>query len=446
MAAAAPCAFGTDGVRGRVGEPPMTPDCLVRLGYAMGTVLGGAGTEAILGKDTRLSGYMVESAIEAGLSAAGVDVALTGPLPTSAIALLADEEQAAAGIVISASHNPYHDNGIKVFDTAGRKLSDGQEREIERIAASADARWASEPGKARRIDDAAERYIGFCLRSFPSASLRGMRIVADAANGAAYYCLPETLRRCGAEVIEIGCEPDGRNINVGCGALKPETAAAATVEHGADCAVVLDGDADRLLLVDGDGRVLDGDACLYILCRALAQEGNPPAGIAGTLMSNQALAEALAGFGIAFERAPVGDRHVAALLRAKGWQLGGEPSGHLLQLQKHPTGDGILGALAVVGAAVRLGGSLAQAAASYRPLPQAQVAVAASDAAARAGQLADAVRAEEQDPLIGRIVVRPSGTEPVVRILVEAHTDDSARAAAGRLAAKIQSNMRASSR
>ncbi|MCY4324694.1 MAG: phosphoglucosamine mutase [Betaproteobacteria bacterium] len=433
------CAFGTDGIRGRVGLPPLTPEILVRLGYALGKVLGSPDAEVIIGKDTRLSGYMVESSIEAGLAAAGINVALTGPLPTSAVARLAAEEGAAAGIVVSASHNPYQDNGIKVFDAAGAKLSDDQEKRIEQIVAQGEPQWEAEPGKARRIDDACERYIRFCVASEPQAQLADLKIVADAANGSAYHCLPEVLRRCGAEVVAIGNEPDGRNINVDCGVLAPEAARRAVAEHGADCAVVVDGDADRLLLIDAAGHLLDGDACLYLMCRALAAAGNPPPGVVGTLMSNGALAGALAGMGIDFARSAVGDRNVAALLRAKGWPLGGEPSGHLLLPQRHPTGDGILAALAVLASVVQLGETLAEAVSSYQPLPQAVVSVAAADPAAAADDLASAAATAEAEAQVARVLVRPSGTEPVVRILVEAETAAAARQAAEQLAAKIES-------
>ena len=433
------CVFGTDGIRGKVGRPPLTPEILVRLGYALGRVLGGTGAEVLIGKDTRLSGYMVESAIEAGLAASGINVALTGPLPTSAVALLAAEEGAAAGIVVSASHNPHQDNGIKVFDAGGAKLSDEQEREVEQIVEQENPQWEAEPGKARRIDDACERYIEFCVASEPRAQLAGMKIVADAANGSAYHCLPEVLRRCGAKVVAIGNRPDGRNINVDCGVLAPAAATRAVAEHGADCAVVVDGDADRLLLIDATGRLLDGDACLYLICRALKEAGSPPPGVVGTLMSNGALDGVLGRMGIQFARAAVGDRNVAAMLRARGWPLGGEPSGHLLLPQRHPTGDGILAALAVLAAAVQLGSSLADAMGPYRPLPQALLSVAASDPAAAAAGIAPEAARTEQDAQVERVVVRPSGTEPVVRILVEAETAAAARQAADHLAAKIES-------
>ena len=431
--------FGTDGIRGKVGSPPLTPEILVRIGYALGRVLGGPSAEVIVGKDTRLSGYMVESAIEAGLAASGINVVLTGPLPTSAVALLAAEEGAAAGIVVSASHNPHQDNGIKVFDAGGAKLSDRQERQIEQLVAEGDMHWEAEPGKARRIDDACERYVEFCVASEPQAELAGMRIVADAANGAAYHCLPEVLRRCGAQVVAIGNEPDGRNINVGCGVLAPEAAVREVARHRADCAVVVDGDADRLLLIDAAGRLLDGDACLYLISRARKQDGCPPPGVIGTLMSNSALASALQEMGIEFARSAVGDRNVAEMLRARGWPLGGEPSGHLLLPQRHPTGDGILAALAVLAAAVQLGSSLADAAQAYRPLPQALLSVASADPAAAAADLAPAAAEAEQDGQVARVVVRPSGTEPVVRILVEAESDVQAQQTARRLAAKIES-------
>lgn len=433
------CLFGTDGVRGTVGTPPMVPDRLVRLGYALGTVLGGPGREVVVGKDTRLSGYMVESAIESGLAGAGLDVALTGPLPSAAIAMLASQENAAAGVVISASHNPHHDNGIKVFNSGGCKLSDAAEREIERLAAEDGPApdWTARPGKARRIDDAAERYVNFCLNSAPGLSLAGRKIVVDAANGAAYYCAPEVFRRLGAQVVELGCAPDGLNINVGCGALEPELAKGVMLECGAECAVVLDGDADRLLLIDCTGRVLNGDACLYILARHAVAAGGGMPGMAGTLMSNCALEAAVRAMGVEFARAPVGDRNVAALLNERGWLIGGEPSGHLLLLDRHSTGDGVLAALAVLDAALRMSGGLAEAGEGFVPLPAVHLSLNVRNGAQDAAQLAAVASREQSAAGVERVVVRLSGTEPVVRILVEAQSGEAARASAERIASEL---------
>lgn len=432
----APCRFGTDGVRGLVGEEPMVPVTLVRLGHAIGTVLGGdRGGEVVIGKDTRLSGYMVESAIEAGLVAAGMDTALTGPLPTSAVARLVAEEGASAGIVVSASHNPHRDNGVKVFDADGNKLTDGMEREIERLANSGSVACAAEPGKARRIDDAAGRYVGFCLGTAKGLSLEGMHVVVDAAHGAAYSCAPEAFRKAGAVVYEVGCEPDGRNINRGCGALEPAAAAEAVTRHNFDVGVVLDGDGDRLQMVDPTGRVLDGDACLHVLCSCMHAAGSPPAGVAGTLETNVALERALEGMGIGFARAGVGDRNVAALLRDRGWSVGGEPSGHLLLTDRHVTGDGIVAALAVLQALQADGRALAEVASGYVPLPSARRNLEADSPERLASSLEGAAEEARSAPGVGRVVLRPSGTEPVVRLLVEAETQEAASEAADRIAA-----------
>ena len=416
------CEFGTDGVRGKVGEAPMVPDVLVRLGYAIGTVLGGSGCEVVIGKDTRLSGYMVESAIEAGLVAAGMDTALTGPLPTSAVARLVSEENASLGIVVSASHNPFGDNGVKVFDAEGNKLSDEIEREIEEIANDVDGTpsWSAEPGKARRIDDATERYVGFCLSTVGGLSLAGMHVVVDAANGAAYSAAPEVFRRLGAVVYEVGCAPDGRNINEGCGALSPQAAAAAVTGHNFDVGVVLDGDGDRLLMVDSKGGLVDGDACLYALSSCMKAAGHPPEGVVGTEMSNIGLERALAGMGVGFARAPVGDRNVARLMREKKWRIGGESSGHLILLDRHVTGDGVLASLAVLQALDGAGATLGEVVSGYEPMPSAKRDIKSDDPAALAASIAGLVEAEGARDGVGRVVARPSGTEPVLRLLVEA--------------------------
>ena len=431
------CRFGTDGIRGLVGNEPMVPDTLVRLGYAIGTVLGGTGREVVIGKDTRLSGYMVESAIEAGLVASGMNTALTGPLPTSAVARLVSDEGASAGIVISASHNPFRDNGIKVFDATGNKLSDELEGQIETIAndKSLSPAWSKDPGKARRIDDATERYVGFCLSTVPKLRLDGMHVVVDAANGAAYSSAPEVFRSLGAVVYEIGCEPDGRNINLDCGSLNPQVAAKAVKNHNFDVGVIFDGDGDRLLMIDHAGRILDGDACLYLLATRMHKAGNPPAGVVGTLVSNLALESSLAGLGIGFERANVGDRNVAAMLREKGWLIGGEPSGHILALDRHVTGDGIISALAVLEA---LGGeSIAKAASGYQPLPSVSRNIEAKDPESMVMELEGLVSESKSHGGVGRVILRPSGTEPVLRLLVEADSDEIANKVADKIVAGL---------
>lgn len=435
--AAKSCRFGTDGVRGRVGQEPMVPVTLVKLGYAIGTVLGGCGQEVVIGKDTRLSGYMVESAIEAGLAATGIDIALTGPLPTSAVARLVAEENAAAGIVISASHNPHQDNGIKILDAQGNKLSDAMEAEIEHLVlpTSPLPDWASEPGKARRIDDALARYVEFCLATAPSLDLRGMNIVIDAANGAAYAAAPDVLRKAGASVHEIGCRPDGRNINVGCGAQEPWHAAEFVSKHSFDLGIVLDGDADRLIMVDATGHIVDGDAYLYAICSCLAKLGRKPAGVVGTLMSNCALEAALAGMDIGFARASVGDRNVALELAQRGWLHGSEPSGHVLLPELHPAGDGIIAALTMLNILAQAGVSLADAVANYHPMPSVNRNLPTADPISLAAKLAPAVAQEENVAGMGRIVLRASGTEPVLRLLVESADEALAQQAIERISA-----------
>lgn len=427
--AVTPKLFGTDGVRGTVGVYPMVPDTLVRLGYAIGTVLGGSGAEVIVGKDTRLSGYMVESAIEAGLAAAGIDIALTGPLPTSAVARLVQEEQAAAGIVISASHNPFQDNGIKVFDAQGNKLDDAKIAEIERLAAVAgpQPQWVSEPGKARRIDDAAERYIKFCLACVPEIDLAGMHVLVDAANGAAYATAPQAFERAGATVTQIGCEPDGRNINIDCGALLPQVAADYLQQHNLDVAVILDGDADRLILVDKSGRIIDGDAYLYVTSYALKQLGTPPTGVVGTLLSNIALEAALQELGVQLARAAVGDRNVAKTMQDNGLFYGSEPSGHILVHKLHVSGDGLLAALALLELLGKANLDLADVAAGYTPMPAATLNIPCEQPAQLQTKLEPLQQEQQQRAGVGRIILRPSGTEPVLRLLVEAASSELAQ-------------------
>lgn len=421
--------FGTDGVRGEVGGAVINPEFALRLGYAAGRVLAqrhaGKGRPAVLiGKDTRLSGYMLESALEAGLSAAGVDVLLAGPIPTPAVAYLARAFRLAAGIVISASHNPYYDNGIKFFSSEGMKLPDELESEIEAALEAPLGCVSSEAlGRARRVNDAAGRYIEFCKSTFPNElDLSGMKIVVDAAHGAAYQVAPHVFRELGAEVHEIGCRPDGLNINENVGALHPEGLAEAVQSLGADLGIALDGDADRLIMVDGEGRVYNGDELLYAIVMQRHQQV-PVAGVAGTLMTNFAFERRMNELGIAFERAKVGDRYVLEALRKHGWLLGGESSGHLLCLDCHSTGDGVIAALQVLTGLRRSGLTLAEQLRDLRMYPQKMVNVPltpGTDWANHPGLQAAVQQVEARLAGTGRVLIRASGTEPKLRLMVEA--------------------------
>ncbi|MCK9283436.1 MAG: phosphoglucosamine mutase [Rhodocyclaceae bacterium] len=422
--------FGTDGVRGEVGKSPITPEFALRLGYAAGTTLvarehlpAGEHPAVLIGKDTRISGYMLEAALEAGFAAAGVDVCLVGPMPTPAVAYLTRALRLQVGVVISASHNPYHDNGIKFFSAHGAKLPDAIEADIEaRLEAPMGCMESAKLGKARRIDDAAGRYIEFCKSTFPGAlDLRGLKIAVDCAHGAAYHIAPSVFHELGAEVVKIGVSPNGLNINDRVGATAPEALRSAVLESGADLGVALDGDGDRLVMVDRAGRLYDGDQLLYVIARHQARSGTVP-GVAGTLMSNLGFEHALGRLGIAFARAKVGDRYVLELLQEKGWLLGGENSGHILCLDKHTTGDGIVSALQVLAALRASGESLEQACADLAMYPQKLINVRLpagfdwmSDPAIRAAQSA----AEQALDGGGRVLLRPSGTEPLLRVMVE---------------------------
>lgn len=437
--------FGTDGVRGIVGGETINAEFALRLGYAAGRVLardvaGSTGRPTVvIGKDTRISGYMLEAALEAGLSAAGVDVMLAGPIPTPAVAYLTRAWRLAAGIVISASHNPHEDNGIKFFSADGTKLPDEVESAIEAMleepVGCADS---ASLGRARRINDAAGRYIEFCKSTFPNElDLQGLRIVVDAAHGAAYHIAPHVFRELGAEVITIGCEPDGFNINEGVGATHPETLSAAVRAQGADLGIALDGDADRLQMVDGDGRLYNGDELLYVIVCDRARQ-QPIAGVAGTLMTNFGFERRMRDLGIPFERTAVGDRYVLEALRQRGWLFGGESSGHLLCLDRHTTGDGIVAALQVLAAMRHGGASLAQLVADLRMYPQKMINVPLSPGVAwqsHAG-LEEASRAV-RDMLgeRGRVLIRASGTEPKLRLMVEAEDEALAEDGVRRLAA-----------
>jgi phosphoglucosamine mutase len=431
--------FGTDGIRGKVGEGPITPEFVLRLGYAAGKVLAGADRRArsstrptvLIGKDTRVSGYMLEAALESGFSAAGVDVMLAGPMPTPGIAYLTRALRLAAGVVISASHNPYYDNGIKFFSADGNKLPDDVEAQIEEQLNLPLACAASEQlGKARRLDDAAGRYIEFCKSTFPAAfDLRGMKLVVDCAHGAAYDVAPHVFHELGAEVIPIGVSPNGFNINDGVGATAPDALVRAVRANHADLGIALDGDADRLQVVDAAGRLYNGDELLYVLVKdRIATDGNVD-GAVGTLMTNMAVEVALQEAGVKFVRAAVGDRYVLEQLREHGWQLGAEGSGHILSLDRHSTGDGIVSALLVLAAMQRSGKSLADLLDGVTLFPQKLINVRMKPDADWKGS--DAIRraighAESALNGRGRVLIRASGTEPVLRVMVEAENVDDA--------------------
>ena len=416
--------FGTDGVRGTVGEFPITPDFVLKLGWAAGKVLAArGGSKILIGKDTRISGYMFESALEAGISAAGVDVRLVGPLPTPAIAYLTRTLSAQAGIVISASHNPYTDNGIKFFGADGRKLSDDIELEIERMLdQELSVVSADRIGKVRRIDDARGRYIEFCKSTAPGLDLQGMKIVVDTANGAAYHIAPDVFEELGAEVVPLANTPDGLNINRECGSTHPEYLKQRVVAEKADLGVALDGDADRLVMVDHQGREVDGDQLLFVIARDRLDRGLLRGGVVGTLMSNFGLELALQELGVGFVRAKVGDRYVMEQLDHHDWALGGESSGHLVCLDCTSTGDGTVAALQVLAALSRRQESLAQAVSGMSLLPQTMINVRGGnrDSFMEHPDVKAAMSAVE-DELAGegRTLLRPSGTEPLVRVMVE---------------------------
>jgi phosphoglucosamine mutase len=433
--------FGTDGIRGTVGQAPITPDFMLRLGHAVGRVLKATDAKptVLIGKDTRISGYMIESALEAGFASAGVDVLLTGPLPTPGVAYLTRALRLSLGVVISASHNAFPDNGIKFFSARGEKLPDAWEQQVE-AALEQPAQWvnSADLGKARKLEDARGRYIEFCKGTFSSElSLKGLKIVVDAAHGAAYSVAPKVFHELGAEVIAIGCTPDGTNINAGFGATAPAALVAAVKEHHADYGVALDGDADRLQLVDAAGRLYNGDELLYLMVNDRLAQGAPVPGAVGTLMTNMAVEVALRQRGVGFVRAKVGDRYVLEELVARGWQLGGEGSGHLLALDKHTTGDGIVSALLVLQAVSRSGRSMAQLLEDVTLFPQTLINVRLKPGSDWKGNtaLASAQRAvTEELGDNGRVLIRPSGTEPLVRVMVEARDAAQAKRCAQRLA------------
>jgi phosphoglucosamine mutase len=437
--------FGTDGIRGTVGQAPITPDFVLRLAHAVGQVLKKSEPRptVLIGKDTRISGYMLESALESGFNSAGVDVVLLGPLPTPGVAYLTRAQRASLGVVISASHNPYPDNGIKFFSSQGAKLPDDWERAVEAALAEPPA-WADSAslGKARRLDDAAGRYIEFCKSTFANdLSLKGMTIVVDAAHGAAYHIAPKVFHELGAELVCIGCTPDGLNINDHVGAMHPEALAAAVQANGADIGIALDGDADRLQIVDSAGRLYNGDELLYVMAVDRLDRGVAVPGVVGTLMTNMAVEVALKARGVELVRAKVGDRYVLEELEKRGWLLGGEGSGHLLALDKHTTGDGLISALQVLEASVRRGQSVAQMLEGVTLFPQTLLNVRlqpGQDWKKSQALETETKRAESELQGVGRVLIRPSGTEPVLRVMVEAQDAAQARATAERLARAVQ--------
>ena len=437
--------FGTDGIRGTVGQAPITPDFVLRLAHAVGRVLRKAEKNPVvlIGKDTRISGYMLESALESGFNSAGVDVVLLGPVPTPAVAYLTRARRASLGVVISASHNSYEDNGIKFFSAKGTKLSDEWETEVEKLVDEMPV-WVSsaELGKAKRLDDAAGRYIEFCKSTFSTEfSLKGMKIVVDAANGAAYQIAPKVFHELGAEVIAIGCSPNGLNINKDVGATHPEALVAAVKLHQADYGVALDGDADRLQFVDQTGRLYNGDELLYLMVTDRIARDEVVPGVVGTLMTNMAVELAIKAKNIEFVRSKVGDRYVLEVLQKNKWLLGGEGSGHLLALDKHTTGDGLISALQVLQACVATGRTMAELLVDVVLFPQVLINVRLDkDQNWQANtQLSKAIlEVEAELGQSGRVLIRASGTEPLVRVMVEAKSQEMAQRCAEKMAATLR--------
>jgi len=443
--------FGTDGIRGRVGTAPITPDFVMRLGYAAGKVLvqteqsalsGTSRPAVLIGKDTRISGYMLEAALEAGFAAAGVDVMLAGPVPTPAVAYLTRALRLSAGVVISASHNLFQDNGIKFFSASGNKLPDAVELAIEVQLAQPMSCVSSEKlGKAKRLDDARGRYIEFCKSTFPNElDLRGLKIVIDCAHGAAYNIAPDVFHELGAEVIAIGNQPNGLNINDKYGATEPTALSAAVKEHAADIGIALDGDADRLLMVDASGRIYNGDELLYVMVKDRHANGGVD-GAVGTLMTNMAVESEFKKMGVGFARAKVGDRYVLEVLQERGWHIGGEGSGHLLFLDKHTTGDGIVSALQVLSALQRSQQTLAESTADMSLWPQTLINVKVQpgfDWQKNTKLIQAKEQAEKKLANDGRVLIRASGTEPLIRVMVEARDAELARSLAEDIAAQVQ--------
>ncbi|MDH3448414.1 MAG: phosphoglucosamine mutase [Gammaproteobacteria bacterium] len=436
--------FGTDGIRGRVGEMPMTVDFIMKLGWAAGKVLSKSGRgQVVIGKDTRISGYMFESALEAGLAAAGLDVLLLGPMPTPAIAYITQSQRASAGVVISASHNPYHDHGIKFFNGNGFKLPDSTEEEIEAMLEQPLQMVAPEKiGKASRMEDAKGRYIEFCKSSIAfKTSLRGMKLVVDCANGATYHIAPAVFRELGAEVIEVGTSPNGLNINKDVGAIYPQNMRAQVLEHQADLGIAFDGDGDRVMMMDSSGDVKNGDQLLYVIAKSKLGSGQLSGGVVGTQMTNLGFEHALQAHNIPFQRAAVGDRYVMEKLSEQGWNLGGESSGHIICLDKTTTGDGIIAALQVLDWLVNQQQTLTEACAELNIYPQTMINVpisGVSDLVASA-HVQDAVTtAEAALGDTGRVLLRPSGTEPLVRVMVEGQDSNLVEKLAAELAQSVR--------
>ncbi|MBN9342248.1 MAG: phosphoglucosamine mutase [Comamonadaceae bacterium SCN 68-20] len=433
--------FGTDGIRGTVGQPPITPDFVLRLAHAVGRVLRRSEERptVLIGKDTRISGYMLEAALESGFNSAGVDVVLLGPLPTPGVAYLTRAQRASLGVVISASHNPYADNGIKFFSASGAKLPDEWELAVE-AAMDEPPVWVDSAslGKARRLDDAAGRYIEFCKSTFANdLTLKGLRIVVDAAHGAAYQIAPKVFHELGADVVPIGCAPDGLNINHEVGATHPDALVRAVRANHADFGIALDGDADRLQMVDGSGRLFNGDELLYLLARERMARDELVPGVVGTQMTNMAVELALRAQGVKLVRAKVGDRYVLEELARHGWLLGGEGSGHLLALDKHTTGDGLVSALQVLQACVRSGQGMAELLAGVELFPQVLLNVRlqpGQDWRANTLLARETAAVEAELNGSGRVLIRASGTEPLLRVMVEARDQTQASACAQRLA------------
>lgn len=443
--------FGTDGVRGRVGEPPITADFMLRLGRAAGAVLAkGEKRSVVIGKDTRISGYMFESALEAGLAAAGANVLLLGPMPTPAIAYLTRTLYACAGIVISASHNAYADNGIKFFSADGEKFSDEVEEAIE---AELDAPFSTVEsarlGKAARVDDAAGRYIEFCKGTTPfGTSFGGLRVVLDCAHGATYRVAPSVLRELGAKVYVMGDEPDGTNINAECGSTHPAAMQAMVQARKADVGIALDGDGDRVVMADHEGNLVDGDQLLHIIASARQEQGNLTGGVVGTVMTNFGLELALRERNIEFVRTAVGDRHIHRELRQRGWKLGGEASGHILCLDRTSTGDGIISALQVLEIMLRTGKTLAGLCQGFEKFPQTMINVPVAAGAAQRMQASVRIQQAVRDIEAslngkGRVILRPSGTEPLIRVTLEGADAGLVASLAQQLAATVQEELQA---
>lgn len=436
--------FGTDGIRGTVGTYPITPDFMLKLGWAAGRVLGsGKGSKILIGKDTRISGYMFESALEAGISAAGVDVQLLGPMPTPAIAQLTRTLKAKAGIVISASHNPFADNGIKFFSAKGTKLADDIEHAIEaELQKELVCCESSALGKASRINDAPGRYIEFCKNTFPTElSLSNLKIVVDCANGATYHIAPKVFTELGAELISIGNTPDGMNINAGYGSTHPENLQKEVLKHQADLGIAFDGDGDRLIMVDHKGELVDGDQLLYVMAMSAYAKGALKGGVVGTLMTNLGLEHAFKEHEIPFSRAGVGDRYVMEQLLQNNWRLGGESSGHLICLEQTTTGDGIVAALQVVTAIVEQGKSLRELVSGMKKYPMVLINVRVTekpDLANNAEVQAALTAAETELAETGRVLLRPSGTEPLIRVMVEGQDEKQVEKVAQNLADSVK--------